>query len=61
MEGFVGYEVGVGLVLYPVAVYRCPLNPVVKAPNLLIGEFVEGAEEDGRNQSSDPYYTSPRF
>lgn len=59
VEGFVGYEVGVGLVLYPVAVYRCPLNPVVKAPNLLIGEFVEGAEEDGRNQFSDPYYTSP--
>ncbi|MDE5688958.1 MAG: chitobiase/beta-hexosaminidase C-terminal domain-containing protein [Paramuribaculum sp.] len=59
VEGFVGYEVGVGLVLYPVAVYRCPLNPVVKAPNLLIGEFVEGAEEDGRNHSSDPYYTSP--
>lgn len=59
VEGFVGYEVGVGIVLYPVAIYRCPLNPVVKAPNMLISEFVEGEEEDGRCQFTKPFYMSP--
>ncbi len=57
IEGFVGYEVGVGMVLYPTAIYRCPLNPVVKAPNILFPEYVEGPEKAHRLEL-DPTYTS---
>lgn len=57
IEGFVGYEVGVGMVLYPTAIYRCPLNPVVKAPNILFPEYVEGPEKAHRLEL-DATYTS---